>query len=409
MLFAMSRATVLVAIIVVIASIGEAFAQNAGVNALVDFGAVLPSAERSFMKGGLGKLEFGGGRQQPLVSGQALADLWAKPDPALDAFATLRLAPDQHAPFDLLEAYGRYRPVMTPNWLWTVKAGAFYPPVSLENEGVGWTSPWTLTSSAINSWVGDELRTIGGETSVEWRHETGSVGLTGAVFGANDPAGTLLADRGWAFDSRPMGLLAEVRRPDAMARQLGRPTPIREQPFQEIDGAPGWYAGAMLRQDGIGRFAALHYDNRADPGLFSGGDFGWRTRFTSFGAEFGIGDIVFLSQAMFGDTTIEPVESLYIKTNFQSAYLLAGYYFDDFRVAARIDVFATQQNSSKSGKGPGEHGHALTVAGTWAPRRWLRLTAEFMRVDTASGLRAAAGLPSRAIETQFQLVGRVLF
>lgn len=405
----MFHATRLITILLALAPVA-AQAQQFGANALLDFGAVLPSDQRSFMKGGFGKAEFGGGGSQaPLASGQALADVWVQFGPSVDAFATFRLAPDQHAPFDILEAYARYRPVSTKSWLWTVKGGFFYPPISLENEGIGWTSPWTLTSSAINSWVGNELRTIGGETGVEWRHETGSVGLTGAVFGANDPTGTVLADRGWTFDSRPLGLLGEPRRPDAVARQLRRPTPIREQVYQEIDGRPGWYAGASVRQDGLGRLAALYYDNRADPSLFSGGDFGWRTKFVSLGAELDIGDVVLLSQAMLGDTTIAPATGLSIKTDFQSAYLLAGYYFGDWRVAARVDVFATQQFNSRRGGGPGEHGHALSLAGTWAPLRWLRLTAEFLRIDSNSGLRAAAALPARVVETQFQLVGRVLF
>lgn len=405
----MFYATRLIAIVLLLVPVAAARGETFGANALVDVGVVLPSDQRSFMKGGLGKLEFGGGSQAPLATGQALADVWAQFAPGFDTFATLRLSPGQHAPFDVLEAYARLRPVATNPFLWTVKAGAFFPPISLENEGIGWTSPWTPTSSAINSWVGNELRTIGGETSVEWRHETGSVGLTGAVFGANDPAGTVLADRGWAFDSRPTGLFGEPRRPDAVARQQGRPTPIREQVFQEIDGQPGWYAGALLRQDGLGRVTALYYDNRADPSLFSGGDFGWRTRFTSLGTEIDIGNVVLLSQAMFGDTTIAPAPGLSIKTDYQSAYLLAGYYFGDFRIAARVDVFATQQNNSRSGKGPGEHGHALTLAGTWAPQRWLRLTAEFLRVDSDRGQRRSTGTPARAIETQFQLVGRVLF
>src|SRR5258705_9405197 len=54
-----------------------------------------------------------------------------------------------------------YRPVSTSAFRWSIKAGAFFPPISLENTEIGWTSPWTLTPSAINAWVGEELRTIG--------------------------------------------------------------------------------------------------------------------------------------------------------------------------------------------------------------------------------------------------------
>jgi hypothetical protein len=387
-----------------------ALAQKLDANALVDFGAALPSGERSFQKGGLGKLEFGADSGRPLPIGQALADIRAQLAPPLVAFATLRLAPDQHAPLDVIEAYARYQPVSNRALVWSLKGGAFFPPISLENEGVGWTSPWTLTPAAINSWIGQELRAVGAESSVEWRHDTGSVGVTGAFFFANDPVGTLLADRGWTFDSRPAGIFGEPRRPDLVARQmLGRIPPIREEPFKEIDQRPGWYAGATWRQDGLGRIAALYYDNRADPGLSIGNDFAWRTKFASLAAELDIGDVVLLSQAMFGETTVEPFEDAYFKTNFQSVYLLAGYYFDDFRIAARIDVFATQQHNTGSGPTPGEHGHALTLAGTWTPRPWLRLTAELLRVVSERGQRLLDGLPPHTTELQGQLVARVLF
>jgi hypothetical protein len=97
-----------------------------------------------------------------LVS-QGVADLRLTLDPSAFVFATVRASPDQHAPFDVLEAYGRYQPIATADRLWSIKLGAFFPPISLEIESVGWTSPWTLTPSAINSWVGNELRTIGGD------------------------------------------------------------------------------------------------------------------------------------------------------------------------------------------------------------------------------------------------------
>ena len=387
----------------------NARAQTLDFNAAADLDLVLPSNQRSFQKGGLGKLEFGGGGGNPVISGQGLADVRAQMAPELGAFMTFRLAPE-HVPLDILEAYARYQPVSTASWLLSVKGGAFFPPISLENEAIGWTSPWTLTSSAVNSWVGQELRTIGTEATVEWRHQTGAIGVVGALFWANDPAGTVLSDRGWTFDSRPSGIFGQPRRPDLVASQvLLRAPPVREEPFKEIDQRPGWYLGASLRQDGVGRITGLYYDNQADPDKFIGGDFGWRTRFTSLGAELDTGEVVLLSQAMFGNTTIEPFEDGYFKTNFQSAYLLAGYYFDDFRIAGRLDVYATQPHNTVGGPAPGEHGYALTLAGTWSPIPRLRLTAELMRLDYERGQRAAIGLSPHVVELQGRLVARVLF
>ncbi len=399
-------ATLFIASIVFAVLPGMARAQTLSVNSLVDLGLSIPSETTSWMKGGFGKLDNGGGGRKSIAPvGQALTDLRLDLDPSLGVFATARFAPDQHAPFDVLEAYTRYQPVSTPNWLWSIKMGAFFAPISLENEGVGWTSPWTLTPSAINSWVGDELRTIGGETSAEWRYAGGALGLTGAVFGWNDPAGALIAERGWVFDSRPIGLVGEPRLPNDFPSQ----TPVREEPFKEIGGQPGWYAGASVRQDDLGRITALYYDNRADPAAFIGSDFGWRTKFTSIGVDTGIGDVVLLAQAMAGSTEIDPVPTFRSITDFQAAYLLAGYYFGDFRIAGRVDVFATQVENQPGGNGPGEHGRALTVSGSWNPVRWLRLTTEIMHVDSSNGARASAGLSPQASESQVQFVTRIAF
>lgn len=404
------RTTWVIAAAMVLFPIAAARAQTLSANGVADFDFVVPSSNQdSFNKGGLGKLEFGGGNVSPLVGGQALADLRARFNPSFDAMTTLRFSPDQHAPFDVLEAYARYQPIQSNNWVWSMKGGAFFPPISLENEAIGWTSPWTLTSSAINSWIGDELRTIGVEPSVTWRLNGGSLGLIGAAFGANEPAGAALASRGWVFDSRPTGLFGEPRMPDLLAAEEGLSPPLREQPFKQIDDRVGWYAGVSGRADGIGRLAALYYDNRANPTKESGDDYAWHTRFASLGGELDIGDVVLLSQAMTGQTTIAPALDFASTTDFQSAYVLAGYYIGDYRLAGRVDVFATQQHNSPGGSGAGERGFALTAAATWAPKRWLHLTAEILRVESDRGERLLLGLPAHASEMQGRLTARLLY
>src|SRR5262249_44709091 len=150
----------------------------------------------------------------------------------------------------------------------------------------------------INSWIGDELRTIGGEVTVERRLESSTIGLVGAVYAWNEPTGALLADRGWAFDSRPIGLFGSVRLPDAMARTQRRAGPFWERPFTQMDSQPGWYAGASWRDDEIGRINILRYDNRADPSAKRDGVFAWNTTFTSAGFETALNDVVLLMQAM---------------------------------------------------------------------------------------------------------------
>ena len=61
-------------------------------------------------------------------------------------------------PLDLTEAYLQFRPYPRDGFRLRLKAGAFYAPISLENRASGWDSPYTLSYSAINTWLGKELR-----------------------------------------------------------------------------------------------------------------------------------------------------------------------------------------------------------------------------------------------------------
>ena len=118
----MPRATGLTAAILLFAQLFAlafaARAQDFTVNGLVDLGFAKPSEQTSWLKGGLGKLDSGGsGERSPAFVGQAVADLRLQLDPSLGAFLRLRAAPNQHVPLDILEAYARYQPVATSNWM----------------------------------------------------------------------------------------------------------------------------------------------------------------------------------------------------------------------------------------------------------------------------------------------------
>src|SRR5215470_10715654 len=96
----------------------------------VDFRLVVPSNEESWMQGGLGKLRYGDGDsnfQFAELVGQASVQI----TPALVAIGVGRVEPNQRTFFDALEGYIRYRPVSTSAFRWSVKAGAFFPPISL--------------------------------------------------------------------------------------------------------------------------------------------------------------------------------------------------------------------------------------------------------------------------------------
>ena len=234
--------------------------------------------------------------------------------------------------------------------------------------------------------------------------------MRGALFQRNDPAGKLLAIRGWALSDLTYGLGSRVREPDALVRLDGDRPPRRYDPFQRIGHRDGWYANLEWSAPGLGRVSLMRYDNRADPTAHSaGGVFAWHTYFWSIGASTDSGPITWIAQAMDGDTVIEPLEGLVLETRFRSAFLLAGWNRGAWRPALRIEHFSTRDPRSAEGLGQGEHGNAVTAALNWRPRDWLRLTAEVARIDSVRTQRAEVGLPPASAITQLQLGVRLIF
>ncbi len=370
-----------------------------------DVRLVAPPSTESYLDGELGKLRYGSGDDN-FQLGDLVGQGRVLITPELMATATARAEDDYGPALNLLEAYIRYRPVSTNEWRWSVKVGAFFPPMSLENEQVGWTSFWTITPSAINSWVGEELRIIGAEGTLEWRRESGTLTLAGAVFGDNDPAGVMIADRGWTFDDRYTGLFGPQRLPDASA--FGATPPVYAHLFTEIDHRPGWYLDLSWEPADIGGFEVMRYDNDADPRDTQGGQIAWHTRFWDVGFEKQLGKLTLLSQGMSGATTIEPSPFFHQTTDFRSAYALAGYDMDEWWAAARVDVFQTRTTASFPSD-LDEDGHAFTLSLSWLPKKWLRFTAELLSVDDTRQERLVEGDPAHAVETQLQFLTRVYF
>jgi hypothetical protein len=368
------------------------------------------SGDRTSLQGGLGKLQWNGNgesfRAEPEFE-QLVGSASVGVTPELRGFADMRFDPNLRTELDLLDAFFRWRPVSTTNWRWSFKAGAFFPPISLENGGIGWTSPWTLTPSAINSWVGQELRTIGTEATGEWRDGVDDVQISAALYGWNDLAGAQLAHFGWVFDDQPTGLFGQqARQADLGPRAQG---PAYTQEFQEISGNPGWYGNLSWSHQGLGLVQVMRYDNRVDTQTESDGQYPWHTDFWSLGTSAEFGSFTLLAQGMTGQTVITPDGGPALTTDFHAAYVLLGWEQGEWRIAERLDQFGTSGRRLGLNDDLSEHGWSPVTAVTWKPLDWLRFTAEALVVDSWRAERLAEGLPPRAVETQMQLGVRAFF
>ena len=403
----MRRGLPLLAIPLLVLSFARAEAMDLDLSGYLDMRLIAPTGEQSWVQGGLGKFRFGGG--QNVRFGEAVLQANADLLDDLSAQVTARAEPTDSSVVDLLDAYLLYAPRSDGDFSWSVKAGAFFPSISLENDDIGWTSPYTLTPSAINSWVGEELRTLGGEANLRWNAgSAGTLVATGALLCCNDEAGILMADRGWAMDDRPTGLFERVHTPDATSRILHRSVPFYSGMFDEIDGRLGWYGGLTWElPDGLGKLQALRYSNTGDPAAVTSRDTAWETRFWSFGARTDIAGVTLIAQQLSGYTAIEAAGNEY-PTKFQSAFLLASYDWDDVRFSAREDLFQTRFLASAASP-LSEDGDAFTAAVSWTGAAHLRFTTEVIAMNSRRGEYVLDGYPEQQASTQGQFSIRYVF
>jgi len=368
----------------------------------LDARLVESNGQQSITNGGLGTLRFDDSQsglrlgRARFALAQTFGQVWSL---HLDASAW---GDHDRNPVDLTEAYLQFRPYpFGGGYRFRLRTGAFYAPISLENRSAGWESPYTLSYSAINTWLGQELRTIGAEGQIDWLGtRAGSafdVAFTGGVFGWNDPAGVVLANRGFSLGDRQTTLFGQVGAP--------RSTPLPpKQLFREIDHRAGFYAGLEGRYYDRIVIRALRYDNRGDPAAYDAASntFAWDTHFNSIGlrAQSGTGWTA-IAQYLDGETAIAP-GSLYLSWPFRARFALLSRELGRHRISLRYDSF-TVDSESKYGGGP-QHGHAWTAAYVFEPDTHWRLTLEWLRVTNDNQDRPFyVGLSPAATETQVQL------
>ncbi|MBT8099926.1 MAG: hypothetical protein KJO82_09255, partial [Gammaproteobacteria bacterium] len=126
-----------------------------------DLGYVWLSGRPSWTGGSVGKFRY---QDDGAQLSRSFLDYRGRWTDTLDAHIVLEGYDDElGAAVDFTEAYLEWRPVPRSATRYRLKIGAFYPRISLENEAAGWSSPYTLNSSAINTWVAEELRSFGAE------------------------------------------------------------------------------------------------------------------------------------------------------------------------------------------------------------------------------------------------------
>ncbi len=229
--------------------------------------------------------------------------------------------------------------------------GAFFLPTSRENIDALWETPYTITSSALNSWIGEELRPVGVDAAYTLRQP--SIGsFTGAltVFTGNDTLGSFPAVRGWSMRDH-LALLGEHLKID---------NEYFTSVSAETDHRLGWAARGRWN-NARATVMLTHLDNRSDA-LEHGDLFNWTTRFDILGADYAIGDWTLAGEYGWGTTDIIIEGEGKFRTELSATYVLISRRLANGRATLRADAFDIDDDRQ----------HAITAAYFWSPRGKLR-------------------------------------
>lgn len=240
-----------------------------------------------------------------------------------------------------------------------LRGGAMFLPTSFENVDALWENPFTISSSALNTWFGEEFRPIGIDATYS-KHGF-MVGAT--LFRGNDTFGALPPARGWALSDRWTLLGQKV---SVNARSV---TSVSA----ETDRRLGWSA----RTGWTGQHLSAQYtyiDNRSDGQRYDDLS-NWNTKFHIVGGGYSIGAWTIAAETGWGPTFLF-VRGQPRVSDIRATYALVSHRFSHGRASFRADSYDDGDLRDE----------ALTFTYIWMPTRKLRTAAEF--VTTGSTNRA---------------------
>ncbi len=389
---------------------------------LADIRAAVADGEASWLDGGFGKLRFGSNTGK-LDGHVALADaalVW-KPRLTWDLGAVVdgevQRGDGERYGVDLIQAYLTYKPVPHGSTRFSARAGLYYPEISLEHGGAEWSVTDTITPSAINTWVGEEVKVVGGEVTVSHAFGEQELAATGGVFTYNDTSGTLLTFRGWAMHDLKAGATGDYALPP-LERSYLIGQPPETYPLREIDSRVGYYAKLEWRPTGRASLSAFYYDNRGNlVGVDAQHQWAWATRFWNFSGRVMLDDRTELkSQVMTGDTLMgfPNGRSVWFNVGYTSAYVSMTHSLGRSGVMGRFDYFETRDRNYRPATDDvdenwGEKGWALTGGYHVALNPHAKLFLEALHIQSNRPTRLQARIPPKQFQTLVQSSLRLTF
>lgn len=278
-----------------------------------------------------------------------------------------------------------------------LRAGQFFLPTSRENTDRLWTSPYTISFSALNTWIGEEFRPIGAE--LEWKRLLSSAVITaaGGAFRGNDTMGTLLAWRGWSIGNRlsaygevlPLPPLQSLHGPNGFVDQRSDGT----QPFgPDLDGRTGVTGRVRVSVPERAMLQLARIDNRGDRKEYRN-EYAWQTRFNLLSAEIdGQHGTTLAAEHGWGSTGMGFAPQAWVQLTGYASYILLSQKFGRNRASVRFDVFQTKdRDHNRATETNSESGRAWTLAWFFEPHPSVRFGAELANISAQRLAAAESG------------------
>lgn len=364
------------------------------------------TVSKNWFNGGTGQLHYA---KRPLSLGPQYLSLDMAGDSAISARVHAQWHSAPEAGVSVTEAWLNWAPLPVNSYRLRARLGYFYPQMSLENTDTAWTSPYSSTFSAINSWLAEEIRSRGAELSISrpgrFFQSKHSLTAVAGAFQGNDPAGTLLAWRGFALHNLQTGLGERVNFADYPSLQSGplELQPAWVEPTRELDHRTGFYAGVHWQYLQNTRLRAYYYDNRADPLVISHQQYAWRTRFSSLAAQHVINDNwQLVAQWLDGDTLMGPGA---VAADFSAWFVLLHWQHNALSASIRFDDFNVTDTDTTPGDDNNGEGQAMLLALSYRFSPAFSLSAEYLSLrSTQQNRQQQWSWPAGQRQTLTQLI-----
>lgn len=314
----------------------------------------------------------------------------------------------------LTEAYLSYKSL--PNhhgWRYQAKAGIFYPKISMENVATAWSTPYTLTSSTLNTWLGEEMRSTGLEFTIDklgkFANSDHNFSLNFSLFKNNDTLGAMLAWHGWTMGSRQTLIHEKLIVQPFFAREgdLKNQAALSD-PFIELDSKFGAHIVGRWQYKNKAKFNIGYYDNNANPDVVENGQYTWPTKFTHLGLKVKLAKkIELISQYMQGNTYMQsPYGDKVVDNDFKNGFMMLRKYWSKHHIALRLEKFSVDDLDKTVGDNNNESGKAFTLSYRYQLNKHSFIHTEVNWLDSTRASRYYLWQPINLIERQLQFAYR---